>query len=370
MVARGGFVVPCIAVTELTDFATRLFEAVGVPRVEAEVVARGLVEANLRGHDSHGVMRIVQYLGLLERGEYLAGVPIVVERETPALVACDGQWGLGQVQAHRLLDLLVPKAKALGVAAGTLRRCGHIGRLGEYAERVCQDGLMLLAAVNIGGAAQRIAPPGGVESRLGTNPLCLGSPTAGDPLVLDFATSVVAEGKVRVYYLDERRPVPEGWLQDHEGQPTTDPSVLYEPPLGSILPLGGDWAYKGFGLGLMLELLSAGLAGGETCHAEAGTSRGNNVFFLALDPNQFAGRDHLIGQAERLAAYVRACPRKPGVEAIWLPGDPEQAALRERLAAGVPIAEPHWALFVESAQRLGVVAPEVPARVDSPGGSG
>ncbi len=239
----------------LTGFASDLLVAAGVPRDESSVVATSLVGANLRGHDSHGVMRIPQYVDFVERGEYRCGVGLEVVQETPALVVCDGQWGLGQVQAHRLLDLVVPKAQVLGVAAGTARDCGHIGRLGEYAERTASVGLLLLATVNNGGAARRIAPPGGLEPRLSTNPFCAGVPTSDPdaPIVADFGTSVVAEGKVRGYYIS-KRPVPDGWLLDHRGAPTTDPAVLYEPPLGTILPLGGAQAYKGFALSLILDL--------------------------------------------------------------------------------------------------------------------
>src|SRR5438270_224765 len=119
----------------LKGFASELLVAAGVPRDEASVVAASLVGANLRGHDSHGVMRIPQYIGFIERGEYRSGVELEVEHETPALVVCDGGWGLGQVQAHRLLDRIIPKARSLGLAAGSARDCGHIGRLGEYADR-------------------------------------------------------------------------------------------------------------------------------------------------------------------------------------------------------------------------------------------
>src|SRR5262249_46382861 len=121
------------------------------------------------------------------------GVPLEVEQETPAVVVCNGRWGFGQVQAHRLLDLVLPRARTFGLAAGAARECGHIGRLGEYAERAADEGLILLATVNNCGAGQRVAPPGGLEPRLGTNPLCAAVPTAGDPVVLDFGTSVVAE---------------------------------------------------------------------------------------------------------------------------------------------------------------------------------
>jgi len=349
---------PTISAPVLTDFAAGLLVAAGVPNAEAEVVATSLVGANLRGHDSHGVMRIPQYIGFIERGEYRPGVELRVVRETPALVVCDGGWGLGQVQAHRLLDLILPKARSLGLAAGAARDCSHIGRLGEYAERVAREGLLLLATVNNGGAATRVAPPGGLQPRLSTNPFCAGVPTARDdePLVVDFGTSVVAEGKVRTYYIS-KRPVPEGWLLDHQGQPTTDPAVLYEPPLGTILPLGGAQAYKGFGLGLILDLWSGGLSGG-TCSQAAGQGvPGNNILFIVLDPAGFAGSDWLVGQATQLADSIRATPRAAGVAAILLPGDPERLTLQERTARGIPLDQEHWAKLVELARRLGVAIP-------------
>jgi uncharacterized oxidoreductase len=264
------------------------------------------------------------------------------------------------VQAHRLLDLVLPRAKVLGLAAGTARDCGHIGRLGEYAERAADEGLVLIATVNNCGAGQRVAPPGGLEPRLGTNPLCAAVPTSNKPVVLDFGTSVVAEGKVRVYHIN-KRPVPEGWLLDPQGQPTTDPSVLYEAPLGSILPMGGTQGYKGFGLSLVLDMLSGGLSGGRSSHPGAPAAKGNNVVFLVLDPAQFAGHDALIRESTQVADYVRNTPRAPGVEAILLPGDPEQKTLTLRSAAGIPLEDAHWAKLSDLAGQLGVAVPEAPA---------
>jgi len=344
----------------LTEFVTGLFQAAGVSPSDARTVAVSLVQSNLRGHDSHGVMRVPQYVDFLERGDYRTGVELIVEHEAPAVVVCDAQWGFGQVQAHRLLDLVVGKAKAQGVASGTARHCGHIGRLGEYAERAAADGIVLIASVNNGGAGQRVAPPGGLEPRLGTNPFCAGVPTSTNPVVLDFGTSVAAEGKVRVFYINDKAPVPEGWLQDSEGRPTTDPSVLYEPPLGTILPMGGSQAYKGFGLSLVLDMLTGGLSGGDTCRPDAPPPRGNNVLFLALDAAQFSGLDSLIHQSEGVADYVRSTPRAPGVEAILLPGDPELRTLAHRSAHGIPLEEAHWARLAELSQRLGVPLPDFP----------
>jgi uncharacterized oxidoreductase len=349
---------PTLPAAVLTEFVTAIFRDAGVPADEAGTVSASLVGSNLRGHDSHGVMRVPQYVGFIRDGVYRTGVELKVEHETPAVVVCDGQWGFGQVQARRLLERVIPKAQALGLAAGTARDCGHIGRLGEYAEAAAEHGLILLATVNNCGAGQRVAPPGGVAPRLGTNPLCAAVPTGPgrDPVVLDFGTSVVAEGKVRVYNIN-KRPVPEGWLLDAEGRPTTDPSVLYNPPLGSILPMGGAQAYKGFGLALVLDMLAGGLTGGRSSHADAPPARGNNVVFLALDPERFAGRDALERESSQLADYVRATPRAQGVDAILLPGDPERRTLAVRSAEGIPIEDAHWTKLVELAASLGTPLP-------------
>jgi hydroxycarboxylate dehydrogenase B len=352
-------VVPTLSALTLTEFTIRIFEAAGLPTIEARAVVAGLVGANLRGHDSHGVLRTAQYIDFLEKGDYQIGVELIVERDGPVVVVCDAQWGFGQVQAHRLLDLILPRAQTLGMAAGTARHCGHIGRLGEYAERAVELGLILIATVNNAGAGQRVAPPGGIEPRLGTNPLCVGVPAESGPIILDFGTSVVAEGKVRAYYHNNKAPVPEGWLLDHEGKPTTDPSVLYEQPLGSILPMGGSQAYKGFGLSLVLDMLSGGLTGGRSSHPGAGAAKGNNVVFLLLDPNAFVGQDALIQEATQLAAFVRGSRRADGVESILLPGDPERAVLADRSRNGIPLPEAHWIRLVELGRRLGVEPPEL-----------
>ncbi len=350
---------PTIDAPRLTDFATRLFVAAGVPAEDARIVADNLVGANLRGHDSHGVMRIPQYLDFLQRGLYQTGVELKVENETPAVVVCDASWGFGQVQAHRLLDRVMTKARTLGLGAGAMRNSGHIGRLGDYAERAAESGLVLLATVNNAGSGQRVSPPGGLEPRLGTNPLCIAVPSKSGTILLDFGTSVAAEGKVRVYYLNGKKPVPEGWLLDSEGRPTTDPSVLYEPPTGSIRPMGGMQSYKGFGLALVLDMLAGGLSGGHTAFAGAPPAKGNDVFFLAMDPALFSGREHLVDQATQLAAYVRGTPRAEGVEAITLPGDPERRAMEARSREGIPLPEGHWEKLTELAGKLGVEAPGV-----------
>jgi len=348
--------VPTLSAEALTAFARSLFEAAGVPADEADVVARSLVDANLCGHDSHGLIRIPQYLKAVRDGLLRPGAPFTVVRETPAVLTADGNWGLGQVQAHRLLRRLVPKVQQAGLAAGTLRQCGHIGRLGEYAEAAAAERLAFVATVNNHGFGRAVAPPGGVEGRIGTNPLCLGAPTAGDPVILDIGTSVCAEGKVRVAFNKGQR-LSEGWILDNRGRPTTDPADFYAEPRGTILPLGGQQAYKEFGLGLLLDMFAAGLSAGPCSRPELPLRVANAVLFVVLDVEQFAGAEHFLRETTDLAAAVRNCPRAEGVAEITLPGDPERRERARRRAAGIPLDDGTWGQLTAVAQGLHVPVP-------------
>jgi uncharacterized oxidoreductase len=251
---------------------------------------------------------------------------------------------------------LVPKGRQAGLAAGTLRQCGHIGRLGEYAEAAARDRLALIATVNGHGYGQNVAPPGGVAGRIGTNPLCLGVPTKGDPVVLDIGTSVCAEGKVRVAF-NKRVKVPEGWILDGRGRPTTDPGVLYHDPRGTILPLGGPQSYKGFGIGLLLDMFAGGFSGAPCSHPDAPLRVANAVVFIVLDIDAFAGAEHFLREVDSLAAAVRTCPRAEGVQEIQLPGDPERKEKARRRANGIPLDDGTWGQLGAVAERLKVAVP-------------
>jgi len=349
--------VPTTRPEVLLDFARRLFVAAGVRGGPAETVARSLVDANLSGHDSHGVMRVPQYIGFVRDGKLVSGADLTVLRETPAILAADAGWGLGQVQAYRLLDRLQLKAKAVGIAGGTMRRCGHIGRLGEYAEWAAGQGLALFATVNSHGSGRRVAPPGGTCGRISTNPICFGVPTPGEPLVLDFSTSAVAEGKVRVA-LQKGEPVPEGWILDASGRPSTKPADLYADPPGSILPFGGPQAYKGFGLGLMMDVLAGGLSGGDCSRPDRPMpGLGNGVVFVLWDVDAFGGREAFLCSVGGLAEFVRDTPTVPGGPGITLPGDPERRMRARRTTEGIPIPDGTWTLLTGLATELGVSVP-------------
>ncbi len=348
---------PILSKEALLEFATTLMAAGGANPEEAKIVSRSLVGANLRGHDSHGVMRIPFYLQAVEDRRVFSGAELTIEKETPSALVCNGNWGFGQVVSRDLTERLINIASETGIACGTLRQSAHIGRLGEYAEMAAEEKMTAIICANTHGSGQRVAPVGGKRGRLGTNPLCIGFPGGKDgPFVLDFGTSATAEGKVRVKRIAEEA-VPEGWILDADGKPTTDPNKLYADPPGSILPMGGNQAYKGFGLSFMIEMLCGALSGGVCAFPDPPPPLGNCAFFVVIAPEQLAGMDHLTGQVSQLEEYVRSVPLKDGADEITLPGDPERRVMNQRTQEGIPIDEGNWNALLKLAKKLNVPPP-------------
>ncbi len=216
---------------------------------------------------------------------------------------------------------------------GTLIHSGHIGRLGEYCELAAADGMVSIVMVNTHGHARRVAPPGGKAPRLGTNPLAFGSPARSRPIVLDFGTSATAEGKVRVKRIAGQQ-CPDGWLLDSDGRPTRDPNTLYANPPGTILPMGGSQAYKGFGLAMMVEILAGAVSGGVCIRETPINPNGNCVFMLIVDPAAVGGAEHFSTEVAGLVEFVRGCPRIDPGEPIQLPGDPERRHAGRAIGTG------------------------------------
>jgi uncharacterized oxidoreductase len=347
---------PVISAAALTELSKNMLQAGGVGAEEADAVAKSLVEANLCGHDSHGVMRIPYYLDCVTKKEVVPGAKLEIKRESDSLVVADGNWGFGQTHARKLMDLLIAKAKKTGVGIGTLIHSGHIGRLGEYCEQAAAAGMVSMIMVNTHGHARRVAPPGGKAPRLGTNPLGIGVPHKDGTLILDFGTSATAEGKVRVKKIAGQQ-VPNGWLLDSEGKPTNDPNTLYGTPPGTILPMGGDQAYKGFGLGLMVEIFAGALSGGVTIREKPINQNGNCVYMQVIDPGAMGGSDHFVAEVNQLAEFVRGCPRVEGCKEILLPGDPERRVMADRSKNGVPLDDGNWNQLKALADKLGVKTP-------------
>lgn len=348
---------PTIRPASLIQFTTQLLEAGGVAPQDAAPVAASLVGANLRGHDSHGVLRVPQYLASLKKGELLSPAEFTLLKESDVTVVADGGWGLGRPQCGKLLDLCLERVARSGVCIGTMRRSAHVGRLGEYCETAAEQGYVSMMVANTHGFARRVAPPGGKEPRLGTNPIAMGAPSTTGPLILDFGTSATAEGKVRLH-ANAGKPVPPGWLLDSDGKPTTDPKTLYADPPGTILPLGAEQGYKGFGLALMVEVLAGALSGGVVVREKPLTQNGNCVFLLLADPEHLGGASHFENEVTALVEFIRSCACIEG-QTITLPGDPERRLLAQREAGGIPFDDGNWGKLVELATELGVSVPEV-----------
>lgn len=347
---------PAVTAPDLLKFAVQILVAGGVPAGEAEIVATSLVDSNLHGHDSHGIYRVIDYTAQIQKGEIRPGAKFEIRSETPALVVTDGNLGFGQVQCKRLVDLVCDKARANGFACGTMRRSGHVGRLGEWVEIAARCGFAAWLSVNDNGVLRYVAPPGGLAPRISTNPFAFAVPTSGEPLVLDMSTSAVARGKVRVAML-AGEPVPLGWIQDADGNPTTDPHAITTDPPGTLLPLGGDQAYKGFGLGVLIDILTAGLSGGSTPPADPGSLETNNVLLVVWNPEKFYGTEHLLAQADKLVQSIRDTPLKSGFDRIRLPGDGGREKREVRLREGISFPGENWSKLVDLAQRFKVTPP-------------
>ena len=339
---------PTVTVFELESLATRIFTALGAPAADAAWVARLLVLANLRGHDSHGAIRIPQYAAAVHAGEVNPMSPVTVTHETPVTARMDGGRGFGQVVARRGMELAIAKAQAAGLSAVALANTSHVGRLADYAELAARAGLVSLLWVNAVHGLN-VAPWGGSGRRLGTNPHAIGVPgPGGAAMVHDFATSVVAEGKIRVKRNRKER-APAGWFMDAEGRPETDPELFYGQPPGSIYTAA---EHKGYGLSLAVEILGGILSG--TGPAGPGPGRfANGTLMICLDVARFVPMAEFDRQVSALFDWVRATPLAPGAKEILVPGEPEARLEAERRRDGIPLDETTWNQIQVVAAELG-----------------
>jgi uncharacterized oxidoreductase len=326
----------------------------GSTPAECDEVARNLVEANLAGHDSHGVGMVPRYVeGFLEGG-LTPNAKLRVEVDTGALLRLDGQAGFGQVIGREAMEMGIERARAHGVCAVALGNAHHLGRIGAWAEQAVAAGLVSIHFVNVV-ARPIVAPHGGADARFGTNPFTAGVPLRGrPPMILDFATSMIAQGKTRVAH-NKGEPVPEGCLIDDQGRPTTDPRWSVTEPPGAILPFG---LHKGYGLAVLCELLGGALAGGQTGHREQGTRRRvlNGMLSVLIDPRALGDPDRFETEALDFATWVTASPARAGFGPVQLAGDPERALRERRLREGIPVDPETGRQILEAGGRLGVPA--------------
>jgi uncharacterized oxidoreductase len=352
-----------VAADTLRRFVAEIFGRAGCGSVEAGTIAVHLLSANLAGHDSHGVIRVPRYVADISSGRTLVGQTVTVVSESATHAVLDGNHGFGQTIGEQAVDIGIAKARAAGMAIVALRHSAHLGRIGDWGERAAEAGLIAIHFVNAA-AAMLVAPFGGTARRFSTNPICIGvPPMAGRPmLLLDMATSVVAEGKVLVAS-NGGKPVPEGALIGADGRPSSDPSVLYGPLVanGPRISANGTGAlrafgeHKGSGVSFMCEILGGVLCGGGT----AGPNRkrfSNNMLSIYLDPAHF-GADDLVRETMEYVDYVKSSPPAAGVAEVLAPGEPEARNRADRLANGVPLQVDVWVNLCTVAEGFGLTIP-------------
>ena len=356
-----------VAADPLRDLLADIFAAAGCKRDEAERIGHYLVSSNLAGHDSHGVIRTPRYVLWLQEGKVLAGQTLTIVSESPGHATVDGNHGFGQTIGPLAVDMGIAKARASGMAVIALRRSGHIGRVGDWAERAAAAGLVSIHFINVAGG-ELVAPFGGVDRRFSTNPFCIGIPSDGSRpmLLLDMATSLVAEGKVLVAS-NGGKPVPPGSLVEPDGGFSTDPQTLYGPLVtggprdsaqgeGALVAFG---QHKGSGLAFMCEILAGVLTGGETSGPIPGGKRGrisNGMLSIYLDPGHF-GAQNFVRKANEYAAYVKSSRPTAAGNEVLVPGEPEARMRAERLANGIPLQLDTWNSIVATARSLDVRTP-------------
>jgi uncharacterized oxidoreductase len=303
------------------------------------------------GYESHGVVRFVEYFADIQSGRIVPGgaLQVVQESDTTAVVDCG--FNLGIVSAYAALEVAVSKARTSGVSMIVTRQCNHAGRLGAYPEEAARRGLLCVAGAAIPSRGHFVVPWGGTDGRLGTNPIAFAVPTDGDPVLSDFATSVLPEGRIRAAR-NKGAIVPAGAILDGDGNATQDPKAFYGPPMGKLLPFGGPVGYKGYALGLLVELLGGTLSG------ETPTGAGrpvNSMWLLAIDPDRFLPPGRYESLASELGDYVRSTTAVVEADPVRVPGDAGFARLRA--AGDNPVIEldaETWRQMEEAGRRMGI----------------
>ena len=328
-----------IPAAALHRWTIELWRAAGSDEREATLLADHLVGANLAGHDSHGVGMTPRYVQALLEGELVLNRTVEIVADSDTLLTVDGQRGLGQSVAFQAMEIAVDRARRHGVCVLGLRNAHHIGRVGHWAEQAVASGLVSVHFTNAVSAPAMVAPHGGAQARFLTNPFTAGLPgPGGEPIVLDFATSAIAQGKVRVAYNSKAR-APPGCLIDAQGRATDDPAVLFEPeegPRGALVTFAG---HKGYALAMVCELLGAALIGGPTTRPENMTMKHailNNMLAIVFDPARLGPSGRFEIEARGFIDWVRSAPLTGAIDSILMPGDPERRSRKAR-AQAIPV---------------------------------
>lgn len=336
-----------ISVQELRQLVFEIFHAAGAPPSVAQRIADSLVESNLVGHDSHGVLRVPEYVERIRAGTLQLHGAVQIVHETPSTALIDCQWNLGQVAVPQGVAIAIAKARTTGIGMVVLGHCDHTGRVGEYVVNVAEQAMIGQLVCNGSLPGGIVAPYGGARRALGANPIAWALPMADrPPLFFDFATSAVAHGKLQVA-ADKGELVPEGWIIDKQGRPTRNPHDQFDD--GAILPFGG---HKGYALSVMIELLGGGLSGAGF-PLLPGYRWDQGTVLTVIDIAAFQPVAEFKAQAAAFVAQLKATPRAPGVEEILLPGEVEWRTKAVREREGIPLPAVTWERIQEAAKNVG-----------------
>jgi hydroxycarboxylate dehydrogenase B len=337
---------------KLTDAIRAIVKAGGSSDREAELVSTNLVEANLKGHDSHGVGMIPRYVQSVVNGGLAVNAHVKIVLDTGPLLTLDGLTGYGQVIGHEAMELAAERARSNGVCLVGLANAHHIGRIGHWAEQCIDHGLVSIHFVNVI-SRPIVAPWGGSDARHGTNPFCVGIPRRGkDPIVLDLATSKIAQGKTRVAH-NKGVSLEPGTIIDNTGHPTVDPRYTVVPPYGAILPFGD---HKGSGLALVCEILGGALSGGQVVKGPSDGKHNviNGMLSIVIDPDKLGTGENLAREVESFVAWHTGSPPAPGIDRVRIAGEPERETRTKRLAEGIPVDPTTWQDILEAGKKFGL----------------
>ena len=342
---------PTIQADRLTTIALELLKGSGASEDEAEIIARHSIGANLAGHDSHGIIQIPTYIDRVKRGHIVPGAEFEIIKDTPTTTVVDGHWGFGYVASERLMKMTIEKARTSNVAAATVFRQSHVGRVADYPIMAAENGMIGMMTADSGRSSKSVVPFGGREPRLGTNPICIAMPSNLEgTMFIDMATSAVAAGKLGVA-VARGSEVPLGWILDKDGNPSTNPSDLRNG--GAVLPLGGPEGHKGYGLSVMVEILSGILTGLGFGHDPSGRHN-DGCFMAAFNVDAFRDVEEFKAEVTEFAHYLKSSPTAAGFDEVFYPGELEHRRTQQLLAEGIFVEDSTWERLRELAAEFGV----------------
>ena len=346
----------------------RIFQAIGCNKIEVYTITKHLVTANLMGHDSHGVGMVPIYVKNFLDGILFPNVVPELTVNEASIMVFNGKRGFGQTVAKEAMNQAIERCKKTGLVLLGINNSGHMGRIGSYGEQSTRAGFISIHFVNVTDRSPSVAPFGGASARFGTNPICLAIPRNNflDPLILDFATSKVAVGKIRVA-INKNQKLPDGWVIDHSGQPSNDPKVLEQHIYpsekssikeGAILPMGD---YKGYGLSLFCEIIGGILSGGNSIQPGNERLGGvmNNMTSIIIDPEKLIGSVSFQNELNNLINYVTSSPRANPDQPILMPGEIERDRIKTRRKNGIEIDQETFSQIVKAAKTLGISKSEL-----------